>query len=149
MLRVEVIELAQSAWASPVVIVPKQDGTYHFCVDYRRLYAVTIRDVYPLPRMDDYIDSLGEASVFTTLDCNSGYWQITIREEDRDKTAFTSHAGTFRFIGIPFGLTDAPATFQRTIDILLSRCRWQSFLVYLDDIIIFSKNKEDHLRHVE
>ena len=111
--------------------------------------AVTIRDVYPLPRMDDYIDSLGEASVFTTLDCNSGYWQIPIREEDRDKTAFTSHAGTFRFIRMPVGLTNAPATFQRTIDILLSRYRLQSCLVYLDDIIIFSKNKEDHLHHVE
>ena len=149
MLRAGVIEPAQSAWVSPGVIVPKQDGSYRFCVNYRRLNAVTIRDVYPLPRMDDYIDSLGETSVFTTLDCNSGYWQIPIREEDRDKTAFTSHAGTFRFIRMPLGLTNAPATFQRTIDILLSRYRWQSCLVYLDDIIIFSKNKEDHLRHVE
>ena len=149
MLRAGVIEPAQSAWASPVVIVPIQDRSYRFCVDYRRLNAVTIRDVYPLPRMDDYIDSLGEPSVFTTLDCNPGYWQIPIREEDHDKTAFTSHAGTFRLIRMPFGLTNAPATFQRTIDILLSRYRWQSCLVYLDDIIIFSKNKEDHLRHVE
>ena len=107
------IEPAQSAWASPVVIVPKQDGSYCFCFDYRRLNAVTIRDVYSLPRMDDYIDSFVEASVCTTLDCNLGYWQIPIREEDRDKTAFTSHAGTFRFIRMPLGLTNAPAMFQR------------------------------------
>ena len=149
MLRSGVVEPAQSAWASPVAIVPKADGSHRFCVDYRRLNEATIRDAYPLPRMDDHIDSLGEASVFTTLDCNSGYWQIPIREEDRDKTAFTSHAGTFRFLRMPFGLTNAPATFQRTIDLILSRFRWQTCLVYLDDIIIFSKNKVDHLRHVE
>ena len=148
MLRAGVIEPAMSAWASPVVLVPKPDGSSRFCVDYRRLNGITVRDSYPLPRMDDYLDSLGEARVFTTLDCNSGYWQIPIREADRNKTAFTCHSGMYQFIRMPFGLTNAPATFQRTIDILLSRFKWQTCLVYLDDIIIFSKDKPSHLHHL-
>ncbi len=82
-----VIEPAMSESASPVVLVPKTDGTPRFCVDYRKLNAKTIRDSYPIPRMDDCIDSLGGAKVFSTLDCNSGYWRIPIAEEDRDKTA--------------------------------------------------------------
>ena len=97
MLQAGVIEPAQSEWASPVVLVPKSDGTLRFCVDYRRLNAVTIKDSYPLPRMDECIDSLGDANVFSTLDCNSGYWQVPVREEDRDKTAFTCHSGLYRY----------------------------------------------------
>jgi len=144
-----VIEPAQSEWASPVVIVTKKDGSPRFCVDYRKLNAVTIRDSYPLPRMDDCIDSLGDARIFTTLDCNSGYWQIPIAEEDRDKTAFISHAGAWQFKRMPFGLTNAPATFQRALDILLAGVKWQFCLVYLDDVIIFSKEEEEHIRHVD
>ncbi len=82
-----------SEWASTVVIVPKHDGSARFCVDYRKLNSSTIRDSYPISRMDDYIDSLGEAKISTTLDCNSGYWQIPIHEVDRDKTAFVCHIG--------------------------------------------------------
>ena len=114
MLRAGVIELAQSEWASPVVLVPKPDGTLRFCVDYRRLHAITVRDTYPLPRMDECIDSLGEANVFTTLDCNSGYWQIPVAAKDQDKTTITCQEGTYRYKRMPFGLTNAPATFQRT-----------------------------------
>ena len=147
-LRAGVIEPAQSAWASPVVIVPKPDGTPRFCVDYRRLNAVTVRDSYPLPRMDDCIDSLGEAVVFTTLDANCGYWQLPIREADQELTTFTCHRGTFKYVRMPFGLSNAPATFQRVLDIVLSRYRWQTCLVYLDDVIIFSKNRDEHIQHV-
>ncbi|CAN8076676.1 unnamed protein product, partial [Agarophyton chilense] len=113
MLEEGVIEAAQSAWASPVVLVPKPDGSLRFCINYRKLDAVTVRDTYPLPRMDECIDSLGEASVFTMLDANSGYWQVPVVEEDQDKTAFACHAGLYRFKRIPFVLTNAPATFQR------------------------------------
>jgi len=94
MLKKGIIEPATSEWASPIVLVPKKDGQLRFCVDYRRLNDITVSDTYPLPRMDDCIDSLGDANVFSTLDCNSGYWQIPVAEQDRDKTTFTSHMGT-------------------------------------------------------
>ena len=148
MLRAGVIEPATAEWACPVVFVPKKDGTMRFCVDYRRLNAVTVRDSYPLPRMDECIDSLGDATVFTTLDCNSGYWQVEVAEEDRDKTTFASHCGLYRFIRMPFGLKNAPATFQRAVDIILSRVKWETALVYLDDVIIYSRTVSDHLKHV-
>ena len=149
MLEAGVIEPSKSAWASPVVLVPKSDGSLRFCVDYRRLNASTIRDSYPLPRMDECIDSLGDATIFTTLDCNSGYWQIPVAPEDREKTAFVCHAGLYQYLRMPFGLTNAPATFQRTLDILLSSYKWRTCLVYLDDVIIFSKDVESHFKHVE
>ena len=149
MLREGVIEPAQSALASPVVLVPKSDGSLRFCVDYRRLNAMTIRDSYPLPRMDECIDSLGEASVFSTIDCNSGYWQIPVEEEDRDKTAFVCHAGLYRYKRMPFGLQNAPATFQRTLDILLLPFKWLSCLVYLDNVIVFSETVEEHFAHLD
>jgi hypothetical protein len=149
MLRSGVIEPATSEWASPVVLVPKPDGSLRFCIDYRKLNAITVRDTYPLPRMDECIDSLGDAVVFSTLDCNSGYWQIPLDEVDRDKTTFCSHAGTFRFLRMPFGLRNAPATFQRAIDIILSGLKWRTCLVYLDDIIIYSTSREDHYHHVD
>ena len=137
------ISRLQSEWASPVVLIPKPDGSLCFCVDYRRLNAMTVRDTYPIPRMDECLDSLGEANVFTTLDCNSGYWQIPVAEEDRPKTTFTCHAGTYQFNRMPFGLMNAPATFQRMLDILLSGYRWKSCLIYLDDIIIFSNDSSN------
>ncbi|CAN8069586.1 unnamed protein product [Agarophyton chilense] len=99
--------------------------------------------------MDEWIDSLGEANVFTTLDANSGYGQVPVAEEDQYKTAFACHAGLYRFKRMPFGLTNAPATFQRTLNIFLSRYKWKTCLVYLDDVIIFSQDVESHLRHVE
>jgi hypothetical protein len=86
--------------------------------------------------------------VFTTLDCNSGYWKIPVHPEDRDKTTLTSHYGIYRFLRLPFGLRNAPATFQRAMDIILSGVKWKTFLVYLDDVIVFSKSMKDHLAHV-
>ena len=120
-LKEGVIEPAQSEWASPVVSAPKGDGTLRFCVDYRRLNEATLKDSYPILQMDECIDSLGDAKIFSTQDCNAGYWQILLREEDREKTTFTCHAGTYQYIRMPFGLTNAPATFQRTLEILLSK----------------------------
>ena len=128
-----VIEPATSEWASPIVLVPKKDGSLRFCVDYRRLNAKTIPDAYPLPRIDDCLDSLGDAEIFTTLDCNAGYWQVPEALEDREKTTFTAYLGTFRYIRMPFGLRNALATFQRALDIILSGVRWQSCLIYIDD----------------
>ncbi len=145
MKQLEVIEPSYFEWASPVVLVPKSDGSLRFCVEYRKLNAPTARDSYPLLRMYECIDSLGDATVFTTLDCNSGYWQIPVATQDQDKTTFTSHFATYRFKRMPFGLKNAPATFQRAIDIILAGVKWQHCLVYLDDVIAFSKSMESHL----
>jgi RNase H-like domain found in reverse transcriptase/Reverse transcriptase (RNA-dependent DNA polymerase) len=145
MKKQSVIEEAEGEWASPVVLIPKPDGTVRFCVDYRRLNAITKRDVYPLPRMDDCLDSLGGATVFSTLDANSGYWQVAVKKSDRPKTAFTTHCGTYQFNRMPFGLSNAPATFQRALDVILSTVRWSSAIVYLDDVIVFSRSHEQHI----
>ena len=139
---------SNSEWTALVCLVPKSDGTLRFCVDYRRLNSVSKRDSYPLPRLDDCLDSLGNAQYFTTLDCNSGYWQIPIAKEDQQKTAFTTHTGTFEWNRMPFGLCNAPATFQRTLDIMLSGFRWKTCLVYVDDVVIFSSSFDEHLDHV-
>ena len=149
MSGLDVIEPSTSEWAAPIVLVPKPDGSLRFCIDYRRLNALTLRDSYPLPRMDDCLDSLGTANIFSTLDADSGYWQLKVAEEDRDKTSFTSHRGTFRFKRMPFGLINAPATFQRAMDVLLSRVLWKKAIVYLDDIIVFSQTVQDHIRDVD
>jgi hypothetical protein len=112
MLSERVIEPATCEWDSPIVLVPKPDGSLRFFVDYRRLNAITVPDTYPLPRVDECIDSLGEAVVFTTMNCNSGYLQIPVHPEDRDKTTFTSHYGIFRFLRFPFGLRNARPPFR-------------------------------------
>jgi Reverse transcriptase (RNA-dependent DNA polymerase) len=148
MLAQQVIEPATCEWASPIALVPKPGGTLRFCVDYRRLNMITVPDTYPLPRMDECIDSLGDAVVFTTLDCNSGYWQIPVHPGDRAKTTFTSHYGIYRFLRLPFGLRNAPATFKRAIDIILSGVKWKICLVYLDDVIVFFGSESAHLAHV-
>ena len=149
MLDVGVFEPATSEWASPIVLVPKKDGSLRFCVDYRRLNAKTVADAYPLPRIDDCLDSLSDAQIFTTLDCNAGYWQVPVAPEDRDKTTFTSYLGTYRYVRMPFGLRNAPATFRRALDIILGGVRWLTCLIYLDDVIVYSKDAETHLRHVD
>lgn len=149
MLKAGVIEPSNSEWASPIVLAPKPGGGLRFCVDYRRLNTVTKRDSYPIPRMDDCTDSLGQAKVFTTLDANWGFWQLPLRNEDREKTAFCSFDGLYQFTRMPFGLTNAPASFQRALDVILARYKWKTCLVYIDDVIIFSSSVEDHISHVD
>lgn len=149
MLKAGVIEPSNSEWASPIVLAPKKDGSLRFCVDYRRLNAVTQRDSYPLPRMDDCVDSLGSATIFTTLDANWGYWQLPVREKDKAKTAFCSYEGLYQFKRMPFGLTNAPASFQRALDVILAPYKWKSCLVYLDDVIVFSADPAQHIKHVD
>jgi len=148
MLDLGVIEPSDAEWSFLVVFMPKPGGHFRFCVDYRRLNERTVKDVYPIPRMDDCLDSLGDATVFSTLDCNAGYWQIPVAAEDRDKTTFTSHTGLFRFLRLPLGLVNASVSFQRALDIILSGQRWQTCLVYLEDVIVFSRTVSDHIRHL-
>jgi len=99
--------------------------------------------------MEDCLDSLGAAKVFTSLECTAGYLQVPLRPADREKTAFTTHAGIYHWLPMPFGLTSAPATFQRALDIILSELKWHLCLVYLDDVIIFSASAEQHVKDVD
>jgi len=149
MLQQNVIRPSTSPWSSPIVLVPKKDGSARFCVDYRRLNSVTEGDAYPLPRIDDCLDALGGAKLFTTLDLASGYWQVEMDEDDQAKTAFTTHHGLYEFNRMPFGLKGAPQTFQRLMAAILGSHQWETCLLYLDDIIIFSQTFEQHLHRLE
>lgn len=145
MLELGVIEPASGPWSSPVVLVKKKDGAVRFCVDYRRLNEVTVKTVYPLPRLDDVLNRLGGATLFTTLDMYKGYWQVPMAEVDRPKTAFVTPDGLFQFTRMSFGLCNAPASFQRMMDTILGPLKWKVCLVYMDDILIFSRSFEEHL----
>jgi hypothetical protein len=145
MLKEGVIEPSDAEWSSPVVLIPKTDGSLRICVDYRSLNAVTQRDDNPLPRLEECIDSLGNARFFMTLDCNAGFWQIGVHPESRDKTSFKCQAGFFRFRRMPFGLRNAPVTFQRVLGLILSGVRYDFAFVYLDDIIVFSSSFSQHM----
>lgn len=140
-----VVRPSKSPWASPIVLVAKKDGSTRFCVDYRKLNAVTKMDVFPLPRIDDSLDLLAGAKYFTTLDLASGYWQVAMDEESREKTAFVTHSGLFEFLKMPFGLCNAPATFQRLMEVVLSDLIRDRCVAYIDDIIVVGSTLETHL----
>jgi hypothetical protein len=148
MLEKDVIQPSQSAWASPVVLVTKKDSTFRFCIDYRKLNTATVKDARPVPQIDDTLDMLSGCQWFSTLDLISGYWQVEVAPEDRSKTAFCTPWGLYEYNVMPFGLCNAPATFQRLMNTILAG-RWDSCLVYLDDIIIIRRTFEEHLCNLE
>jgi transposase InsO family protein len=148
MLRLGVVRPSRSPWGAPVVLVAKKDGSRRFCVDYRRLNDVTVKDRYPLPRITDMLESLAGARVFSVLDAASGYWQIPMAEGDVQKTAFSCHAGLFEFTVMPFGLCNAPATYQRAMNYALAGLLWKFLAVYIDDILVYSRTPEEHRRHL-
>jgi hypothetical protein len=147
-IRDGIVEPSISPWASPVVLVPKKDGSIRVCVDYRRLNSATVKDVYPLPSIDNLLSSLDGAKVFTSFDLNSGFNQIVLDPEDRVKTAFTSPIGLYQYTRMPMGIVNGPSVFQRLMDTVLAGLKWIRCLVYIDDIIIFSGDYQQHLQDI-
>ncbi|XP_049331323.1 retrovirus-related Pol polyprotein from transposon opus [Astyanax mexicanus] len=145
----KVIRASCSPYSSPVVVVQKRDGTIRLCVDYRQLNSKTRKDAYPLPRIEESLDALGGARFFSTLDLASGYNQVPMAEHDKSKTAFCTPFGLFEFNRMPFGLCNAPSTFQRLMERIFGDERFQSLLLYLDDIVIFSSTFDLHLQRLE
>lgn len=147
MLADDIIEECESAWGSPALLVSKKNGQVRFCVDFRKLNAVTKTDVYPLPLIDELVQSTKRNCVMSTLDLKSGFWQVPMRESDRDKTAFLTPFGTYRFKRMPFGLKNAPSTFQRLIDRFRSGASLKNItlLAYMDDLLVISEGFDQHI----
>jgi len=148
MLQTGVIEPSISPWASPVCLVRKKDGTFRFCVDYRRVNAVSKKDAYPVPDIQDALDHLRGARYFATFDLLSGYWQLGLTERAKERSAFCTRRGLFQFTRMPFGLFGAPSTFCRLMEIVLSDLKWRICLCYLDDIIIYARSPQELLQRL-
>ncbi|MEL7521519.1 MAG: reverse transcriptase family protein, partial [Cyanobacteria bacterium J06553_1] len=144
-----VIEDSESPWNFPLILVPKKTNEWRPCVDYRRLNDCTTPDRYPMPVLTELLQGLGKASVFSSLDLISGYHQVSMDPESKELTAFSTPEGHYQFKVMPFGLRNAPTTFSRLMDLVLKGIKGVFVLSYLDDIIVYSKNEKEHLRHLE
>src|SRR5581483_3925764 len=142
------IRPSTSPWGAPVLFVKKKDGSMRMCIDYRELNKLTVKNRYPLPRIDDLFDQLQGAAWFSKIDLRSGYHQLKVREEDVHKTAFRTRYGHFEFIVMPFGLTNAPATFMTLMNDIFREYLDDFVIVYLDDILIYSRTQKEHLGHI-
>lgn len=148
MLDAGVIQESVSEWASAPVLIRKRDGTERWCVDYKALNDVTVKDTFPLPLVEDCLDTLSGSSWFSKLDANSAYWQVKISAPDRKKTAFLTKYGLFEHVRMGFGLTNAPATFSRVVNLILRGLTWKTGLAFLDDILVLGNSFEDHLQNL-
>ena len=142
------IKPSVSPYGAPVLFVQKKEGTLRLCVDYRALNKITVKNRYPLPRIDELLDKLVDAKYFTKIDLRSGYHQIRIKKEDTPKTAFRTRYGHYEFLVMPFGLTNAPATFMTLMNDVFHEYLDNFVIIYLDDILVYSRTREEHIDHL-
>ena len=148
LLKKGFIRPSSSPWGAPVIFVDKKDGSRRMCVDYRALNDVTIKNKYPLPRIEDLFDQMRGAMIFSKIDLRSGYHQLRIRLSDIPKTAFTTRYGLYEFAVMSFGLTNAPAYFMYLMNKVFMEYLDKFVVVFIDDILVFSKNEEEHEEHL-
>jgi hypothetical protein len=148
MLSKGLIRPSTSPWGLPVIFVDKRDGTIHLCVDYRKLNEVTIKNKYPLPKIEDLFDQLNGAKVFSKIDLRTGYHQLKVQESDIPKTAFTTRYGLFEYTVMSFSLTNAPAYFMNLMNKVFMKFLDKFVVVFIDDILVYSKTEEEHAEHL-
>jgi hypothetical protein len=148
MLTSGLIVPSLSPYASLVLLVKKKDNSWRFCVDYRKLNTITVKNKFPLPIIDEFLDEIAGSQYFTTIDLASAFHQIRMLPADEVKTTFKTHHGHFQFRVMPFGLTNAPTTFQCLMNALFAKYMRRFVLVFMDDILIYSKSMKDHIEHI-